>query len=84
MLTKLGYGRDRRLTPALSWLQRKRLSKGTWALDATAPDLDPRLARYYFENETIYPMILEPLVGPSQWATVEALSVLTAAHERDR
>jgi hypothetical protein len=77
ILTRLGYGDDRRLAPALNWLRRKRLPGGEWALDAVVPDLEPALARVLYENETVYPMMLEPLHGPSQWATVEALSVLT-------
>ncbi len=76
ILTWLGYGADHRLAPALSWLRRKRAKDGTWALDALHPDLDSALAGYQY-REVIFPMLLEPLHEPSQWATVEALSVLT-------
>jgi Prenyltransferase and squalene oxidase repeat len=76
ILTHLGYGRDRRLAPALRWLHRKQMPGGSWALDAAAPDLDPALAREYYGGEVVYPTLLEPLGGPSQWATVEALSIL--------
>jgi hypothetical protein len=82
-LTRLGYGDDRRLTRALNWLRRKRLPGGGWALDAIIPDIEPALARDYYENETIYPMMLELLRGPSQWATVEALSVLARAKSKE-
>ncbi|MGC2289326.1 MAG: prenyltransferase/squalene oxidase repeat-containing protein [Thermoplasmata archaeon] len=83
ILTRLGYGEDRRLASALTWLRRKRLPDGAWALDATVPD---RLARKYepdYANEILYPMMLEPLRGPSQWATVEALSVLALTESNE-
>ncbi len=78
ILTRLGYGADPRLAPALHWLRRKRSQDGTWALDASLPDLDAALAGYQYRN-VMFPMMLEPLHEPSQWATVEALSVLTRA-----
>lgn len=77
-LTRLGYGADPRLAPALRWLRGKRGRDGTWALDAALPDLDPALAGYQY-TEVLFPMMLEPLHEPSQWATVEALSVLACA-----
>jgi prenyltransferase/squalene oxidase-like repeat protein len=78
ILTRLGYGADRRLLPALNWLRRKRTPDGTWALDATHPDLDSALADYRIRG-VVFPIMLEPLHDPSRWATVEALSVLTRA-----
>jgi Prenyltransferase and squalene oxidase repeat len=75
ILTRLGYGADPRLAPALRWLRSKRARDGTWALDAAHPDLDPAHGGYVFED-LCFPMLLEPLHEPSQWATVEALSVL--------
>jgi hypothetical protein len=80
LLTRLGYRDNRRLDPGLDWLRRKRSREGAWSLDASIPDLPPSLARQNYENEIVYPMMLEPVGAPSQWATVEALSVL-AAHE---
>jgi hypothetical protein len=83
ILMRLGYGNDSRLTPALRWLREKRRRDGTWALDAAQPDLDSRLAGYRYseivypsDSDIVYPMMFEPLHEPSQWATVEALSVL--------
>ena len=75
ILTRLGYGSDRRMLPALRWLQRKRSRGGTWALDATHPDLvlDPGDSWW---PTAIFPMILEQAGVPSRWATVEALSIL--------
>jgi len=75
-LTRLGYGADPRLAPALRWLRSKRGHDGTWTLDAAHPDLDPALAGYQYRG-VLFPMMLEPLHEPSPWATVEALSVFT-------
>jgi hypothetical protein len=76
ILTGLGFGRDPRMAPALAWLRRKRRADGRWSLDASAPDLPPDLAEFYYGDEIVFPMRFEPLGGPSRWATVEALSVL--------
>jgi len=75
ILTRLGYGADRRLAPALRWLRRKRGRDGRWALDAAHPDLDPALAGYSLRRP-VFPMLLEPLHEPSRWSTVEARCVL--------
>ncbi len=75
ILTRLGFGTDARLTPALQWLRERQRPDGTWALDATHPDADSTVA-YPNDSEPVYPMMLEPLNEPSQWATVEALCVL--------
>lgn len=75
ILTRLGYGADPRLAPALRWLRTKRRHDGTWALDAAHPDLDPEHGGYPFRG-LVFPIELEPLGRPSRWATVEALSVL--------
>lgn len=83
ILVRLGYGADRRLGPALRWLRSKRSRDGTWALDASHPDLDAKLAGYQYE-EVLFPMRLEPLQAPSQWATVEALSVLARIERAGR
>jgi hypothetical protein len=78
LLTRLGYGTDPRLAPALRWLRSKRDGRGTWALDAVHPDIDPEHGGYPFprEGRVVYPLLLEPLGAPSRWATVEALGVL--------
>ncbi len=75
ILTRLGYGSDPRMAPALSWLRLKRSRGGTWALDAVHPDMVlPRGERWW--TTAIFPMVLEQAGAPSRWATVEALSVL--------
>ncbi len=75
VLTRLGYGGDPRLAPALRWLRGKRRPGGTWALDVDHPDLASEHGGYSFEGP-VYPLRLEPPGAPSRWATVEALSVL--------
>lgn len=79
ILTRLGYGTDPRISPAIRWLQRKRRRDGTWALDAAHPDLDAALGGYALRH-IVFPMLLEPIQEPSRWATVEALSVLARTH----
>ncbi|MCI4347181.1 MAG: terpene cyclase/mutase family protein [Thermoplasmata archaeon] len=76
VLTRLGYGSDPRLRPALRWLLGKRRRDGTWAIDADHPDLDPQRGGYAFDEGPVWPLRLEPPNEPSRWATVEALSVL--------
>ncbi|MFY9716617.1 MAG: hypothetical protein WAK40_01590 [Thermoplasmata archaeon] len=76
ILSRLGYGGDRRLAPARRWLESKRGRDGTWALDAAHPDLDAARAGYSVRG-LVFPMLLEPLQMPSRWATVEALAVLS-------
>ncbi|HYB77661.1 MAG TPA: prenyltransferase/squalene oxidase repeat-containing protein [Thermoplasmata archaeon] len=76
ILSRLGYGSDPRLRPALRWLQSKKRRDGTWALDADHPDLDARHGGYVFPGP-VFPLRLEPPGEPSRWATVEALSVLS-------
>jgi hypothetical protein len=75
MLTRLGFGADPRLAPALRWLGKKRGRDGTWSLDAVHPDIDPVLAGYQYDH-IMFPMELEPVGTPSRWATTEALAVL--------
>ncbi len=75
LLTRLGYGGDPRIEPALDWLRGKQGADGTWSLDADHPDLDPRQGGYVVHGP-VFPLRLEPPNAPSRWATVEALSVL--------
>ncbi len=75
ILTRLGYGSDPRMASALNWLRRKRSPEGTWALDATHPDVVLARGDHWWKG-AIFPMALEQAGVPSRWATVEALSVL--------
>jgi hypothetical protein len=77
VLTRLGYGKDRRLSPALRWLRSKQNRDGSWPIEASHPDLDEYAEIATFTHQfTVFPMIFELLGQPSQWATVEALSIL--------
>lgn len=75
ILTRLGYGADPRLRPAIRWLVQKRRPDGTWALDADHPDVDARHGGYRITGP-VFPFRLEAPNESSRWATVEALSVL--------
>lgn len=77
VLTRLGYGADPRMAPALRWLRSKRGRDGSWPLEASHPDLDEfaEIAKFKVRRP-IFPMILEQLGQPSEWATVEALTIL--------
>ena len=74
MITRLGYGSDPRLRPALRWLLDRRDSGGRWALDADHPDL-PSNEQYRLKTP-YYSFVLERPGAPSRWATVSALAVL--------
>lgn len=80
ILSRLGYGGDHRMRPALRWLEERRRPDGTWALDADHPDVDPDLGGYSILRPVL-PLRVESPNAPSRWATVEALSVL-AQRER--
>ncbi|MGI0139658.1 MAG: hypothetical protein ACREBT_00675 [Thermoplasmata archaeon] len=76
LMVDLGYARDRRVRPALDWLESRRLPNGRWPLDVAHPDLEPTIA--YQMGQVHYPMVLEPPGRPSRIATLEALRVLRA------
>ncbi|MCI4344300.1 MAG: terpene cyclase/mutase family protein [Thermoplasmata archaeon] len=89
VLSRLGYGADPRARRAFRWLKDKRHADGTWALDAAHPDFElplagPRDAEWPGDAPFVSPVMLEPLRAPSQWATVEALSVLARLELVDR
>lgn len=75
LLTALGYGADPRLRSAVRWLRSKRDAHGTWSIDGIHPLTDREEAPYAF-GQPVFPLLLEAPYAPSQWATVEALSVL--------
>ncbi len=75
-MTALGYGKDRRLAPALDRLEAMRRPDGRWNLDALHPDSeDPN---YQLEGP-FYPFGLELPGAPSRWITATALEVLARA-----
>ncbi len=75
VLTRLGYGGDRRLRPALAVLQRKRRSDGRWLLDKVHPDFGAA-TQIDLHGKKIKPLVLEPAGQPSKWITLQALRVL--------
>lgn len=81
ILTRLGYGGDKRLRPALELLESKRRRDGTWALDRVHPDLGAG-AGYRFRRPPRR-FALETEGQPSKWITLTALRVLKLAEEAD-
>jgi len=77
MLTRLGYGGDPRIWPALDWLIQRRNADGTWNLDTVHPDL-PAEEEYQIDPP-LHPFSLEYPGRPSRWITVTALSILRRA-----
>ncbi len=75
VITKLGYGDDRRLKPALKILNDKRQTDGTWLLDKVHPDLGVA-AKSDPEAKNLKPLALEEPGKPSKWITLTALRVL--------
>lgn len=80
VLTRLGYGDDRRLDPALGVLKQKRRKDGTWALDAIHPDLGAG-AGYRMSKRRVTPFALETKGQPSKWITLTCLRVLKMVEE---
>jgi hypothetical protein len=76
LLTKLGYGDDRRLGPALKILKHKRLKDGRWLLDRVHPD--PASYAWGKGNlrSRVKPFGLEQVGRPSKWITLTALRVM--------
>ncbi|HEX9709061.1 MAG TPA: hypothetical protein VGB42_03720 [Candidatus Thermoplasmatota archaeon] len=75
-MTALGYGRDRRIRPALRRLEAMRNRDGSWNLDRLHPDV--QLPEYPFPR-SFYSFGLEVPGLPSRWITTSALSVLRRA-----
>jgi hypothetical protein len=73
VLTRLGYGADRRLRPALKILNDKMMPSGMWALDRVHPDLAP--GAEYSLRKRPRRFSLEREGKPSKWITLKALLV---------
>ncbi len=78
-LTRLGYGGDRRMKPALRMLDERMLPRGVWALDRVHPDLAPG-AKYSLRRKP-KPFALEREGRPSKWITLKALLVKKRVRE---
>ena len=79
IMTRLGYGNDRRLGQALSILIKKRQRDGIWLLDAVHPDLG--VGAQYRLRKHVRPFALEEAGKPSKWITLTALRVLKRVEE---
>jgi hypothetical protein len=75
VLTRLGYGDDERLRPALEILKEKRSVDGKWLLDKVHPDLG-RGANYGPFKKPSKRFTLEQEGDPSKWITLTAMHVL--------
>jgi len=76
VITKLGYGDDKRLGKALGVLKAKRLSDGRWPLERIHPDPPNYAWGPGNLRHTIRPLALEMKGKPSKWITLTALRVL--------
>jgi hypothetical protein len=74
VITRLGYGEDRRLRPALDILTKKHQGNGTWLLDKVHPDVG--VGAQYKLRKKPTPFALEKPGEPSKWITLTALRVL--------
>jgi hypothetical protein len=74
VITRLGFGGDRRLKPALKILSDKMLPGGVWAVERHHPDLAPGAKYTLRKNPRRY--ALEPEGKPSKMITLRALSVM--------
>lgn len=80
IVTSLGRGDDRRLRPALDWLESKRGPEGRWNLDSLHPDIE--VGPEYLGKgvrSPYFPMGFEYAGRPSRWITLRALAVLRRA-----
>jgi hypothetical protein len=75
VVTKLGYGGDKRLDAALALMRAKRGRDGRWTMDAVHPDLDVG-AGYRIDKRKVTPFALEQKGRPSKWITLTCLQVL--------
>lgn len=80
IVTGLGYGDDRRLRPALDFLEGKRRRDGRWHLDRVHPDIGAGAGYPSRELKSWLKRInrfsLEQEGSPSKWITMKALTVL--------
>ena len=74
VISRLGYGEDKRLQTALQILNEKRQKNGTWLLEKLQPDLVP--GSQYSLRRKITPFALEKVGRSSKWITLTALRVL--------
>lgn len=76
IITRLGYGGDKRLGPALKLLNGKRQRDGTWLLERVHPDPPSFAWGKGNLKSKVTPFALEKAGRPSKWITLTALRVL--------
>ncbi len=74
VITRLGYGGDKRLSAPLNILKKKCGLDGMWLLDRVHPDIGSG-AQYHLRRK-VKPFALEVEGKPSKWITLTALRVL--------
>lgn len=74
MLTKLGYGSDKRLLPAVDILLKKHHNDGTWPIEKMHPDIG--VGAQFRLHTGSRPFALETAGKPSKWTTLTAMRVL--------
>jgi len=82
VITRLGYGGDRRLRPALKIVQRKRRRDGTWSLEKIHPDPPNYAGGRGNLRWKVNPFALEEVGKPSKWITLTALRVLKRVEDQ--
>ena len=80
VITRLGYGDDKRLGPALKILNKKRREDGTWILEKAHPDLGTG-AKYSLRKK-VTPFALEEAGKPSKWITLTASRILKRVEDQ--
>ena len=80
VITRLGFGGDRRLEPALEILNGKQKG-GRWQLDRVHPDPTSYAWGKHNRKRRTVPFALEEAGRPSKWITLTALKVLARAAE---
>ncbi len=81
VITSLGFADDRRLRPALEYLEGNRRRDGTWSIARAHPDIG-RGAGYRLRNKPV-PFALETAGSPSKWITLKSMLVLKRAGRLD-
>ncbi|MGC2288358.1 MAG: hypothetical protein WA688_00675 [Thermoplasmata archaeon] len=74
VLTRLGFGGDRRLRPPLTILKKKRRGDGTWSIDRSHPDLGAGVSSHPPKN-MMKSLVIEEPGKPSKWITLTTLRV---------
>jgi len=81
VITRLGYGMDRRLGRALDILNAKRRGDGAWPLERVHPDPPSYAWGKRNLRWRVKPFALEEAGKPSKWITLTALQVLKRVEE---